>query len=170
MTTTNKRYSYPRVAMIRINVHPAGENPINTPHAFNTQFTYGPGSYISRGPRNLSLVPTRRKHAPTPGRSLGDRRQTGPTVILSHLIPPPSRQPWSRGERFRPSGNTTTLTYWAHNSSMRSTSSILARWGPTHRSLNDTGESYNLEVAGFLHTIPRPSQPTVLPFPPKGPA
>jgi hypothetical protein len=36
MTTTNKRYSYPRVATIQINVHPAGENLINTPHAFNT--------------------------------------------------------------------------------------------------------------------------------------
>jgi hypothetical protein len=38
---------------------------------------------------NLLLVPTRRKHAPTPGRSLGDRRQTGPAVIFGHLIPLP---------------------------------------------------------------------------------
>jgi hypothetical protein len=48
----------------------------------------------------LSLVPTRMKHAPTPERSLGDRRQTGPAVILGHLITPPSRQPWSRGRGF----------------------------------------------------------------------
>jgi hypothetical protein len=38
---------------------------------------------------NLSLVPTRMKHAPTPGRSLDDRRQTGLTVVLGHLIPLP---------------------------------------------------------------------------------
>jgi hypothetical protein len=39
---------------------------------------------------NLSLVLTRTKHAPTPGRSLSDRRQTDPAIILGHLIPPPS--------------------------------------------------------------------------------
>jgi hypothetical protein len=51
MTTTNKRYSYPRVATIRIDVHPVGENPINTPYAFHARFTYGPGPYISCDPR-----------------------------------------------------------------------------------------------------------------------
>jgi hypothetical protein len=40
---------------------------------------------------------------------------------------------------------------------------------PTHWSLTDTGGGYSLEGAGFLYTTPRPSQPTVLPFPPKGP-
>jgi hypothetical protein len=34
-TATNKRYSYPRVAVIQIDVHPVGENLINTPHAFH---------------------------------------------------------------------------------------------------------------------------------------
>jgi hypothetical protein len=38
---------------------------------------------------NLSLVPTRTKEAPTPGRSLGNRRHTGPAVVLGHLIPLP---------------------------------------------------------------------------------
>jgi hypothetical protein len=41
--------------------------------------------------------------------------------------------------------------------------------GPTHRSLTDIGRGYNLEGAGFPHTTPRPSQPTVLFFPLKGP-
>jgi hypothetical protein len=36
--------------------------------------------------------------------------------------------------------------------------------GPTHRSLIDTGEGYNLGGAGLPHTTPRPSQPTVSPF------
>jgi hypothetical protein len=75
---------------------------------------------------NLSLVPTRMKQTPTPGKSLGDRRLTGPMVILDHLIPPPSRQPWSMGERFWPSGYTATSAYWAHITSMRSVHSILA--------------------------------------------
>jgi hypothetical protein len=34
MTATNKRYSYPRVMEIQIDVHPAGENLTNMPHAF----------------------------------------------------------------------------------------------------------------------------------------
>jgi hypothetical protein len=33
MTVTNKRYSYPRVAVIRIDVYHAGKNLTNTPHA-----------------------------------------------------------------------------------------------------------------------------------------
>jgi hypothetical protein len=36
--------------MIRIDVHPVGENPINKSHTFHAQFTYGPRAYISRGP------------------------------------------------------------------------------------------------------------------------
>jgi hypothetical protein len=49
MIATNKRYSYLRVTMIRIDVHHIVENPINMPHAFHARFAYGPGSYISRG-------------------------------------------------------------------------------------------------------------------------
>jgi hypothetical protein len=47
MTATNKRYTYPRVTMIRIDVHPAVENPINTSHAFHAQSAYGPQPYVS---------------------------------------------------------------------------------------------------------------------------
>jgi hypothetical protein len=39
-TVTNKRYSYSRVATIRIDVHPTGENPINTTRTLSTQSTY----------------------------------------------------------------------------------------------------------------------------------
>jgi hypothetical protein len=63
---------------------------------------------------NFSLVPMRMKQAPTLRKNLGDQRQTGPTVVLCHLISPPSRQPWSRGERFWPSGYTATIAYWPH--------------------------------------------------------
>jgi hypothetical protein len=43
-------------------------------------------------------------------------------------------------------------------------------WGPTHWSLTDTGGGYNLGGASFPYHTPWPSQPTVLRFPPKGPA
>jgi hypothetical protein len=89
---------------------------------------------------NLSLVPMRMKQAPTHGRSLGNWRQTDPIVILGHLIPPPSRQPWSRGERFRASDYTATLVYWAHITSIQylltgTNPSVLNRhrWGLPHR-------------------------------------
>jgi hypothetical protein len=54
---------------------------------------------------NLSLAPTKSKQAPTSRGSFGNQRQTGPAVVLGGLIPPPMRQPWSRGERFWPNGH-----------------------------------------------------------------
>jgi hypothetical protein len=47
MAATNKRYSYPRVAMIQIDVYPAGENTTNTLHAFYAQSAYGHRPYVS---------------------------------------------------------------------------------------------------------------------------
>jgi hypothetical protein len=47
MTGTNKWYSYPRVMVIQIDVHLAGENLTNTPHAFHAQSAYGPRPYVS---------------------------------------------------------------------------------------------------------------------------
>jgi hypothetical protein len=38
-------------------------------------------------------------------------------------------------------------------------------WGPTERSLIDTGGGYNLGGAALPHTTPRPSQSVVSPFP-----
>jgi hypothetical protein len=39
MTVTNKRYSYPRVATIQIDIHPAGENLIHTLSTFGPHMT-----------------------------------------------------------------------------------------------------------------------------------
>jgi hypothetical protein len=44
-------YSYLRVTVIRIDVHPAGENLNNTSYALHAWFAYGPGPYTSRCPR-----------------------------------------------------------------------------------------------------------------------
>jgi hypothetical protein len=104
----------------------------------------------------FSLVPTRSKYDHTPGRSLDDQRQTGPVVVLGHLIPPPSRQPGSRGERFRPSGYTATSVYWAHISACdRYVQCLLTGASPS---------VLNLGGADFSHHTPRPSQPTVSTF------
>jgi hypothetical protein len=102
---------------------------------------------------NLSLVPTRMKLAPTPGRSLSDQRQTGSAVILGHLIPLPHD---SLGVRERGFSQVKTQLHQLT--------------GPTHQSLTDTGGDYNLQGVAFPHTTLQPSQLMVLPFPPKGPA
>jgi hypothetical protein len=78
---------------------------------------------------NLLLAPTKSKQVPTSGRSLDNQRQTGPAVVLGGLILPPMRQPWSRGEGFRPNGYIATLASWAHITSIRLVRSILARGG-----------------------------------------
>jgi hypothetical protein len=47
MAATNKLYSYSRVAVIQIDVYPAGENTTNTLHAFHAQSAYGHRPYVS---------------------------------------------------------------------------------------------------------------------------
>jgi hypothetical protein len=54
MTTTNKRYSYPRVAANRIDVHHAGENLTNMTHMLPmlvhirlTYASYGQSLYVA---------------------------------------------------------------------------------------------------------------------------
>jgi hypothetical protein len=128
MAAANKRYSYLRVTAVRMDVHHIGENP-TTCHTLSTLDSRmvldhtSPMVHVG----NISLVPTRPKQPPIPERSLDNRRQTGPAVTLGHLILPPSRQPWSRGERFQSSGYIATSSYWAHITNMRSVHSILAR-------------------------------------------
>jgi hypothetical protein len=41
--------------------------------------------------------------------------------------------------------------------------------GPTHRSLTDIGRGYNIGGASLPHHTPRPFQPIIICFPPKGP-
>jgi hypothetical protein len=65
MTATNKWYSYPRVTVIKINVHPVGKNPINMPHTFHARFAYAPGPYTSRGLRRQPFAsPHKDKNGP----------------------------------------------------------------------------------------------------------
>jgi hypothetical protein len=144
----------------RIDVHPPGENPINTTHVFHARFMYGPGPYISRGLCRQPFTSLHKNEACPYTREKTWRPKTDwPRRHLGSPHSPSLRQPWSRGERFWPSSDTTTSAYWAHNTSMRSVRSILARGGPTHRSLSDTGMGYSLECAGFF-THHSPTFPT----------
>jgi hypothetical protein len=164
MTATNKRYSYLRITVIRIDVHPAGEtrSTCYTLFTLDSRRVSDHTSHVVHA-GNILLVLTRLKQTPTPGRSLGDQRQTGPAVALGHHILPSSRQSWSRGERFQPSGYTATSTYWVHIPACDRYVQCLLM-GSTHRFLIDTGRGYNLRGAGFLHTTIRPSQLTVSNF------
>jgi hypothetical protein len=47
MSAANKRYSYLRVAAIRIDVYHVGKNTTNTSQASHAQSAYGPRPYIS---------------------------------------------------------------------------------------------------------------------------
>jgi hypothetical protein len=165
MTATNKWYSYPRATAIRIDIHPEGENPINTLHAFHASFTYGFGPCISCGPCRQPFASSHKvKTCPTPRRSLGDQRQTGLAVTLGHLIPSPMRQPWSRGERFRLSGYTATSTYWTHKHQYVIDTFNTCSRGLTHWSLIDIGGGCNLGGVSFPQTTPQPSRSTVSTF------
>jgi hypothetical protein len=87
-----------------------------------------------------------------------------PSCVLGGLILPPMWHPWSRGERFRPSGYTTTSAYWAHKHRHAIGTFNTCLRGPTHRSLTNTGRGYCLGGASLPHTTLRPFQSVVSAF------
>jgi hypothetical protein len=169
MTVTNKRYSYLRVMVIRIDVHHVGINLINTSHAFHARSMYGLQPCISHGPR--------RQHFASPHED-----ETGPYTRKKSWRP---KIDWSRpwvtsfvlphdrlgvGER----GFSQMVTQLHHLIGHIYQDAIgmfnTCSWGPIHRSLTDISGGYNIEGADFLHITPRPCQPMVIRFPPKVPA
>jgi hypothetical protein len=112
---------------------------------------------------NLLLVPMRSKQTLTPGRSLGDRRQTGSTVVLGHLIPLPHDR-----LRVMERGFAQVVAQLHHLTGPIYQHAIgifnACSRGLTHWSLTDTSGGYNLGGADFLHTTPWPSQPMVSTF------
>jgi hypothetical protein len=94
MTATNKRYSYLRVAAIRIDVHHTRKNPTNTLHVFHAQFTYGPGPYISRGPCKKPFAsPHKNEICPYTQKKSCQSKTDWPDHRLGSPLLPPSRQP-----------------------------------------------------------------------------
>jgi hypothetical protein len=160
MIATNKRYSYLRVTVIRIDVHPVGEKP--DPHAthFPRSVSVWPSTIrISRGTRisTFHVAVNRFEQIHCPGeqwlltQSIA-RRLTDPwvrTQLLSH------NSQWSSGEKssfcWQPAARLTGPIY-QHVVGTFNTCS----WGPTHRSLTDTGGGYNIGGVGFSYTTARP--------------
>jgi hypothetical protein len=103
-----------------------------------------------------SLLP--RKRAPNTILSTLADRSAGPYLVFSWA------NQWSSGESQTPINNRLlglSGSYHRHAIGMFNTCS----WGPTERSLIDTGRGYNLEGAGLPHTH-SPTFPTgCLPFP-----
>jgi hypothetical protein len=130
--------------VIRTDVHSAGEtwpthhtHPTLSPRMVldHTYLTWSTHSDLSRSPHEVETGPYTWKKSWRP-------KTDCPAVVLGHLIHPPSRQPWSRRERFRASGYTLhrlTGPIYQHVINTFNTCS----WGPTHRYLTDTGGGYN---------------------------
>jgi hypothetical protein len=114
---------------------------------------------------NLSRVVDRVEHAhcsrekglPTQSSTPADR-STGPYPVS---LP---NQPMKQWEQSQASidGRLVGLlgSYHQHATGMFNT----CLWGPTHRSLTNTGGGYNLRGAGLPHTTHRPSQPAISTF------
>jgi hypothetical protein len=161
MTITNKRYSYLRVAAIQIDVHPAGQNLTNMPHAFHARSTYDPRPYVS----HMVYV-----YQPFIKSSITMDRATTPEKRGSR--PNPQHDGWLihgsvpsfflRGNHGS-SGGKVTHCWWQ---AIRLTGLIYQHaigtfntcsWGPIHQSLNDKGGGYNLGGTGSPHHTPWPS-------------
>jgi hypothetical protein len=100
MTATNKRYSYPRVTVIRIDVHPQGKTQSICHTISMLDLCMVPGHtspMVCVG--NLSLVPTRMKQAPTPGEVLAteDRLARLSSWVISFPLPHDSLGVGERG-------------------------------------------------------------------------
>jgi hypothetical protein len=141
MTAANKRYSYPRVTEIQIDVHHTGGNLTNMAHAFQAQFAYGYRPYVSHVVTDkfgwIPLLP--RKMAPNTIHSTPTDRSTGPYPVSL-----PSFCQWQA----------TRLTRLISLACDRYAQYLLTGVNP---------------LVLNRHTTLRPSQLTVLPFPPKGP-
>jgi hypothetical protein len=86
------RYSYPRVVVIRIDVHPTGENPTNTPCTLSTPVHtcpayafYGQSPYVT----TFNWLPRRRNKPLHPKEVLAtkDRLARSSSWVASFLLP-----------------------------------------------------------------------------------
>jgi hypothetical protein len=159
--------------VIRIDVHPTGEtrsichtHPMLSPCMVADQMylTRSTHSKLSRSHQQSwagPLLP--RKRAPdTIHNTPADRSPSPyPISLLS--------QPMKQHGQSQPSVDNRLLglpgLYHRHATGTFNTCSQ----GPTHQSLTDIGGGYNFGGVDFPHTTPRPFQPIILHFPPKGP-
>jgi hypothetical protein len=147
-------YSYPRVAAIWIDVHPAGENPTNTPrtlptpvHARPAYTSYGQSPYVTI----FHWLPrSRNRHLhPEEVLTTKDKLTQPSSWLASFFLPCDSPGVGERG--FDPMVTQLhQLTRLILPTCDRYVQYLLT--GPTHRSLTDTGRGYNLGGAILPHT------------------
>jgi hypothetical protein len=147
--------------VIRIDVHPAGENPINTPRTLPTPVHIRP-TYASCGQSpyaatfHKSSTELSRPTAPEKKGSRHNPQRIADQSMGSYLASLPS-QPMKQWGQSQASINGRLLgllgTYHQYAIGTFNTCSR----GPTERSLTNTGGGYNLGGADFPRTTPRPA-------------
>jgi hypothetical protein len=144
--------------VIRIDIHPIGENPTNTTRTLPTG-----------GPRTWQPFARHRQiwTDPTALEKNGSRHNSQHAGWLIHesifsFSPEPANE--VRGISQAPDDDQLLGLPVPYHRHAIDTFNTCSR-GPTHRSLTNTGGGYNVGGAGFPHTIFRPSQPVVSPFP-----
>jgi hypothetical protein len=172
--TANKRYSYPRVTAIWIDVHPVGENLIHMIHTLlvsihicHTYAFRGQSLYVSTFHADSTKL---------------DRFTTLEKKCSWLLLSAQLSGPWDSPQflsqyNYWSSVLKPNICWWTcyisllgpYHQHVINTLNTCS-WGLTHRSLTDTGGGYNLGGVGLPHHTLRPSQPTFIYFPPKGPA
>jgi hypothetical protein len=158
-------YSYPRVAAIRIDVHPAGKtqptrHTLSTlsPHMVHdhTYLTWSTYRNLLYSRQQIWIDPLHpRRRAPDTIHSTTTIRSVGP-----HLASLP-QQPKSSGEKSTHVDNWLLGLPGSYHRHAIGTFNTCSR-GPTERSLIDTGGGYNLGGAGLPHTH-SPTFPTSCP-------
>jgi hypothetical protein len=145
-------YSYPRITVIRIDLHPVGEYPTDTPHAFHV---WSMTIHISCGPyiatfhtvvnRFEQIHCTREEGLPTQSTA----RQTSDPWVRTQLLSHNSQRAVGKSQAHVDNWLLGLPgPYHRHPIGMFNTCSR----GPTERSLIDTGGGYNLGSAGLPHT------------------
>jgi hypothetical protein len=167
-------YSYLRVAAIRIDVHPAGENPINTTHTLPTPVHVHPsyasyGQFLYVATFHESSIDLYGSHCSWEKGLLTQsiaRRLTDPWVHTQFLY---QVHQWSS----RPKPN----FCWWQATRLTGPISPACDWhvqyllaGANPSVLNQHRRGLQPCRCRLVNTTPWPSQPTVLHFPPNGPA
>jgi hypothetical protein len=168
MTATNKRYSYPRVAAIRIDVHHTGETRLThhthptlslrmvPDHTYLTQSLHSNLSHNHQQSWAEPLFP--RKRALDTIHITMANRSTGPYQVS---LPSQPIKQWGQSQ---PSVDIQLLALQdSYHRYAIDTFNTCSRW-LIHRFLTDTGGGYNLGGADFSYITPRPSQPMISTF------
>jgi hypothetical protein len=154
--------------MIRINVHPAGENPTNTPRTLLTPvhvrlayasygwFPYGATFHESSTELSRPTAPEKKGSRHNP-QCVTDR-STGPYPAF---LPSQPMKQWGQSQA---SINSRLLGLLDPYDQYVIGTFNTCSCGPTEWSLTDTGGGYNLGGVGFPPTTPRPFRPVVFPF------